>query len=329
MNPSPHRPRADGIVLDHLAHWVPDMTLAAEDLQRLGFTLTPYTEHSHSPAPDAPVEPAGTANQCIMLHEGYLEILTATADTALAKEVRTAMSRYIGVHLAAFGVNDAPAERERLLVQGFAQRPAVALKRQATMADGSEHTLRFTVVRPQPGLLPEGRMQFLTQHTPELVWEERWLEHANGAQALTDLLLCSNDVDECSQRYARYLRTDATPLHGQSNDQTNGQAGANQEESNNSGRILRFERGTLTILSPNAARDSVDGLRLPPAPCIAGYAVRVHDLNATKEFLVDAGIPVTATGAGSVAVPMSRNLGGVCVFHDGAGPAWTKPQARS
>ena len=86
MNPSPHRPRADGIVLDHLAHWVPDMTLAAEDLQRLGFTLTPYTEHTHSPAPDAPVEPAGTANQCIMLREGYLEILTATADTARGKK---------------------------------------------------------------------------------------------------------------------------------------------------------------------------------------------------------------------------------------------------
>ncbi|MFT5445379.1 MAG: hypothetical protein ACI9DC_000539 [Gammaproteobacteria bacterium] len=324
MNPSPHRPRADGIVLDHLAHWVPDMALAAGDLQRLGFTLTPYTEHTHSPAPDAPVEPAGTANQCIMLREGYLEILTATADTALAAEVRTAMSRYIGVHLAAFGVNDAPAERERLLAQGFAQRPAVALKRQATMEDGSEHTLRFTVIRPQPGLLPEGRMQFLTQHTPELVWEERWLEHANGAQALTDLLLCSNDVDECAQRYARYLRTDATPRHGQSD----GQPESHQDENSNDGRILRFERGTVTILSPNAARDSVDGLRLSPAPCIAGYAVRVSDLNATKKFLVDAGIAVTATGDGSVAVPMSRNLGGVCVFHDGAGPAWTAQQAR-
>ncbi len=315
MNPSPHRPRADGIVLDHLAHWVPDMAVAAAELQRLGFRLTPYTEHTHSPAPRAPVEPAGTANQCIMLREGYLEILTATADTALATEVRTAMDRYIGVHLAAFGVNDAPAERERLVAQGFAQRPAVELKRQATMADGSEHTLQFTVIRPQPGLLPEGRMQFLTQHTPELVWEERWLDHANGAQALTDLLLCSNDVSECAQRYARYLRTDATPLDSK------------QGTSGNGGRILRFERGTVTILSPAAARDSVDGLRLSPAPCIAGYAVRVLNLEATREYLVDKGIAFTATGEGSVTVLLSLGLGGVCVFHDGSGPAWTKQQA--
>lgn len=304
MKPARHTPHANGIVLDHLAHWVPDMSAAAADLQRMGFTLTPYTEHTHSPAPDAAVEPAGTANHCIMLQQGYLEILTATADTAIAREVRTAIDRYVGVHLAAFGVNDAPAERERLLAQEFAQRPAVALKRQATMADGSEQTLRFTVVRPEPGLLPEGRVQFLTQHTPELVWEERWLTQANGAQALTDVLLCTQDVSECAQRYARYLRTDAAPAGSES------------------GRVLRFERGAMSILTPSAACDALHGLRLCPPPCIAGYAVRVLDVDSTGQFLRAAGVSFTTASNGSLVVPMPPSLGGVCVFHDGSGPAW-------
>ncbi len=302
MTTSPHTPRGDGIFLDHLAHWVPDLAAAARELQRMGYRLTPRTEHSHSPAPGAAVEPAGTANHCIMLREGYLEILAATRDTPVAREVRAAVERHVGVHLAAFCVNDAAAERDRLIAQGFAQRPLVALKRGAQMADGGTATLRFTVIRPEAGSLPEGRVQFLTQHTPELVWEERWLDQPNGALALTDLLFCVHDVDECARRYARYLRTDASPLPA--------------------GRGLAFQRGTLAILAPGAARALLAGVELPPAPCMAGYAVRVADLQAARRHLEGAGLACLPAAGGSLVVPMPAALGGVTVFHDGSGPPW-------
>ena len=304
MTSSPHRPRGTGIVLDHIAHWIPDLAAGAADLERLGFRLTPYTEHTHSPAPGAPVEPAGTANHCIMLREGYLEILAATKDTSLAKEIRARIARHVGVHLAAFGVNDAAAERERLVEQGFAQRPLVALKRATTLADGAEATLRFTVVRPQPGLLPEGRVQFLSQDTPELVWEQRWLEQPNGAQALTDLLLCVDDVDECARRYARYLRTDSQAMHD--------------------GAVLRFQRGTLSILTPAAVRASMPRVQPDPAPCMAGYALRVADLAATRGWLEQAGFACEQSANGALVLAMPASLGGVVAFHDGGGPPWRK-----
>ena len=41
----------DEIFLDHIAHWVPDMGPAGDALETLGFTLTPYTEHTNSTAP--------------------------------------------------------------------------------------------------------------------------------------------------------------------------------------------------------------------------------------------------------------------------------------
>ncbi len=307
MSTSPHVPRGPGIYLDHLAHWVPDLAAAARDLERLGYRLTPRTEHTHSPAPGAPVEPAGTANQCIMLRAGYLEILCPTADTAIAQEVRTAMARHPGLHLAAFCVRDAAAERERLLAQGFAQRPLVALKRAATLADGRDATLRFTVIRPEAGSLPEGRVQFLTHETPELLWEDRWLDQPNGAVALTDLLFCVTDVDECARRYARYLRTDASPIA--------------------SGRALAFERGTLSILTPDTASALLPGTTLPAPPCMAAYAVRVADPDATRAFLEGAGIGHARSGDGALVVPMPETLGGVTVFHAGGGPPW-RPATR-
>lgn len=302
MNTSPHTPQGDGIFLDHLAHWIPDLAAGAADLERLGFRLTPYTEHTHSPAPGAAVEPAGTANHCIMLRAGYLEILTAIADTPLAKEIHARMARHVGLHLAAFCVNDAAAERERLVAQGFAQRPLVGLKRAAELADGREVTLRFTVIRPEPGLLPEGRVQFLSQDTPELVWEERWLDHPNGAVALTDLLMCVDDVDECAQRYARYLRTAAQPLRG--------------------GRVLRFQRGALSILTPHALRDALPGVQTPPTPCMAAYALRVTDPDATAAYLRGAGFTCTRSDNGALILPMPASLGSVLVFHGGDGPPW-------
>ncbi|MCK5363925.1 MAG: VOC family protein, partial [Gammaproteobacteria bacterium] len=67
-------PRGDAIYLDHLAHWVADIHAASALLERLGFLATPYAEHTHAAgAGDAPV-PAGSANQCVMLEAGYLEL---------------------------------------------------------------------------------------------------------------------------------------------------------------------------------------------------------------------------------------------------------------
>jgi len=298
-----HTPEGTGIFLDHLAHWIPDMAAGAADLERMGFLLTPYTEHTHSPAPGAPVEPAGTANHCIMLREGYLEILTATGDTEVGREVRARIAHHVGVHLAAFCVNDAAAERERLIAQDFPQRPLVGLERDAQMADGSTATLRFTVIRPQAGSLPEGRVQFLTQHTPELVWEDRWLHHPNGVDALTDIVFCVDDVDECARRYARYLRTDAEPLAA-------------------GGRVLRFERGAVSIMTRDAARTALAEIDPAPAPCMAGYALRARDLDATRSFLEQAGFTCLDAAGGAVLVPMPATLGGVVAIHQGGGAPW-------
>ncbi len=302
---SPHVPAGDGIFLDHLAHWVPDLDAAAAALDTLGFRVTPRTEHTHSPAPGAPVEPAGTANHCVMLREGYLEILAATADTPIAAEVRTALARHTGVHLAAFCVRDAVAEHDRLVADGFAQRPPVALKRAATLEDGTPVTLRFSVIRPQPGLLPEGRVQFLTHETPEHVWEPRWLAQPNGAEALTDLLFVSDDVDACADRYARYLRTGPQRAAG----------GA---------RVLRFERGTLTILAAAQAAHALAGVTPAAAPCMAGHALRVADLDATGAFLRGAGLAPRLAANGALVVAMPAALGGVVAFHAGQGAPWLR-----
>ena len=117
---------------------------ARERLTRLGFRMTPYAEHMTPARPGAPPAPAGSANRCIMLERGYLEILTPTGETPVGRELSAGIDRYVGVHLLAFSAHDAERERGRLAAAGFAQQPLVDLRRDGIMPDGSAIPLRWS-----------------------------------------------------------------------------------------------------------------------------------------------------------------------------------------
>ena len=296
-------PTGDAIFLDHLAHWVPDIHAASELLDRLGFLVTPYAEHVHAPVDGGTPVPAGSANQCVMLEHGYLEVLTPIGDTSIAREVRAALERYTGLHLAAFCVEDAAAHRERLVSAGFAQRPAVTLSREITTAEGEPSTLRFTVVRPEVGCLPEGRVQFLSHHTPHALWQTRWLTHPNTARGLTDMLFCVDDTREAGERYARYLGRGAQAIEG--------------------GCVLAVDRGRLALLGGERVRAVLPELDVPCTPSMVAYAVECALPGRARAVLRASGIAYREDDAGNVITPLPPALGGAVVFTaPGASPPW-------
>jgi hypothetical protein len=296
-------PRGEAVFLDHLAHWVPDIRAAAAVLDRLGFVATPYAEHAHRRTPGEPPEPAGTGNHCVMLDEGYLEILSPTVDTPVAREVRQGLARHTGLHLTAFVVADAEAHRERLVAQGFPQRPCVHLEREIATESGEMARLRFSVVRPEPGCLAEGRVQFLSHHTPELLWQSRWLEHPNTARGLTDMLFCVSDPEEARQRYERYLGRPAEVIAG--------------------GCLFRLERGRLALLGVEAVRVALPESPVHRVPYMAAYGVACDELNKTRAVLKASGIDYRSRGTSQVCVSAPPALGGVVVFGEiGDLPPW-------
>jgi hypothetical protein len=282
------------IFLDHIAHWVTDIVEAAAAMERLGFTLTLYTEHTNSTAPGEPILPAGSANRCIMLREGYLELLTPTADTAISRELRAGIARYTGVHLIAFNCDDAEAQRTRLMAGGFYQRPVVDLRRITETEDGGSGSLRFTVIRPMPGTMAEGRIQFLTHHTPDLLWQERWMRHANTAERLTDVAICVADPDEAAGRYRRYLGREAERIDG--------------------GWLISCDRGRIALLTRTRLEASLPGVKIPTLPYIAGYGVRCRDLDACRVCLKRNQIVYRELTDNMVAVTAPAALGGSLLF---------------
>jgi hypothetical protein len=296
--PAAQPPSPGGLNIDHIAHFVPDIEAAGTVLEQAGFTLTPFSAQSHRLEPGGPLVPAGSGNRCVMLREGYLEFLTPTADTPIARQLHQAIARYTGVHLIAFGSADAAADHARLDGAGFHPLPTVALQREIGTEHGEE-TARFSVVRVAPGTMAEGRVQFCQQHTPEWLWQPRWIAHANGAHGLAAVIICVADPQEAARRYSRFT---GLPARIGSDDAR-----------------IDSERGSLLFVTPQRLRAAL-GLTPPSLPWIAGYVLECDNLDDTRARLTAGGCDLRETGAGRLLLQWPAALGG-CVLFQTAGTA--------
>ena len=275
------KPAPGDLFLDHVAHFVPDLAAAARLAKSLGFVVTPESAHRAQGAP------AGTSNRCIMLEEGYIEILAPTLDTPNAQRVRARMARYDGVHLACFGTPDAEAEHRRLGLHGFEPEPLVSLER--TLQDGQ--TVRFRVVYVPPAKMPEGRVQYVQHLTPEVIWDEASLAHRNGVLGLKAVYVVCDDPAAVAARWARF----------------SGLLPRRQAD------LVRLDcsRGRI-VFGTTSAVSAVLG-NAPSAPGLAGYALSVRDPQKLAARCEHSGLAVRECNGG-FAVSLPPALGGAWVL---------------
>ena len=285
-------PAAGALTLDHVAHFVPHIDDAAPALEKLGFTLTPFSAQSHRLEPGGPLVPAGTGNRCMMFGRGYVECLAPTGDTPIANELRAAIRRYTGVHLIAFGTAAPELDHARLSHHAYTPLTPVALQRQVDMPQG-EDTARFTVVRVPPGNMAEGRIQFCQHHTPQLVWQSRWLTHANHAVALTAVILCVADPAEAAARYALFTGLKA--------------AGTSDNWH------LDTQRGRLLFSTPETI-NRIFNAAPPRLPWIAGYVLASDNMAATRGHIAATGFAHGDLDRRRSYVVPPSSVGGIIVF---------------
>ena len=288
-------PEPGAVFLDHVAHFVPVMDAAAAALERCGFRLTPFTAQTNRA--EGKTLPAGTGNRCAMFRRGYVEILAATVDTPLAQQLADRLTRHVGLHLAAFSSADAGFERRRLAAAGFPVLPLVDMRRPVAI-EGGEDWARFTIARIASGIMPEGRMQFLTHHTEGLVWRDPFLDHPNGAHALAAVWIAAADPAEPAQRFAQFT---GRPIRQE------GEVSA-----------IPLERGAVRVATPEYLR-RVLGIELgPPLPYLAAFEVVVLSLPRLAKLLDAAGLVHLRVRDG-FAVSLPPSIGGTILFRDTAG----------
>lgn len=271
------RPPPGELCLDHLGHFVPDLDAAAAVWEKLGFAVTPLSVHQVGG------KPAGTSNRCVMLGEGYLELLAPTAHTPNARRVRERMKRFVGVHLACFGTPTAEAEHQRLAAHGFEPDAVVRLERKIETGD----TVRFAVVYVPPDKMPEGRVQYCEHLTPREVWREGFV----NPFALRAVYVVADEPEEAAARWGRFGGLLPRPEDGLVRLDTA------------RGRVVIGTRKRLAQLLGEA----------PPAPALAGYALGCADPEEFARRCSKAGLRVQGK-----AVRLPAALGGTWLLESRA-----------
>lgn len=290
-------PGTGEIFLDHVGWFIRDVDEATRAFERLGFVLTPFVVSRNADPAGGPPKPSGTGNRCAMLRLGYLELIAGIAgvDTPLARQHREALDRYVGLHVVAFTVADAHAHYRHLQGEGFEPGEPVKLRRPITAPDGSDRFAEFTVVRVPPEKMPEGRIQLLTQETPDLIWQPQLIARDNGVVSLTSAYVCTANVEEATARYARFLKREPA-------------------EADNEGSVFELDRGTLYLVSPGRAREYLD-CDVTAVPSIVAIGLGTTDLKATRRFLDARGIPILLDSRDSFRVAPNDALGATLVIH--------------
>lgn len=249
--------------LDHLAVMVNDLTEAGAAYERLGFTLTPVSQHSGALAAGAVAEPWGTANRCAMFRQGYLELMGVIDPALYDNHVPEFLERYEGIHILAFGCPDAAASAEALAAAGFGATGVHALARPLETPDG-ERLAEFNLVRLPPEETPEGRVLAIEHLTRDYLWQARYLDHPNGAVALTKLAVCVADVAEAARRYSRYFGIPVTW----------------------DGRVaeIRLETGRFVLMGTEELI-SLHGVEAPVLPYAAAFTVAVSNISTARALL--------------------------------------------
>ena len=264
--------------LDHVGVGGRDLGALAAAYERLGFTLTPMARHRGK----------ATANRCIMLDAGYLELI-APVDTTIPDRLHAQLDRYAGLHIVALGIEDSAATLERLNRAGLAIPGITPLERPVDEADPNGPIARFERI-PLPDA-PEGTLQLIKHLTREAIWQDRFTTHANAAVALEEVVLVASDPAETAARVSRLAGLPATPdLAG--------------------GFVLTMRRGRVRMLPAEAVDAVYPGVATPTLPCIAGMTVATSDgcaalrrrLGDVAHRAVGPGVLVAPEAAGGAAL---------------------------
>jgi hypothetical protein len=239
-----------------------------------------------------------------MFERGYTEVLFKTADTPLAREFDAMLAEHPGLHLAAFAVADARAAHRRLGAEGFGVRDLVSMSRPVDTEAGKD-TAAFTIARVEPGVMPEGRIQILTHHTEQTVWQKRWLRHPNTAIGLIDVVIAVANVEEAAQRFARFTGRMPKPTSG--------------------GALLRLDRGGVYLVNYDRITERVPEVPMTKLPFMIGYALRVQSLAAAETIVDRAGLEWHAFESGiTAAFPIELGQGAWFFVERSSGLPWRR-----
>lgn len=251
----------------------------AERYRSLGFAPTGRGFH-----------PWGTANHLVLFPDSFIELL-GIADEDLLDEpsetgfrfgrfIARALGRNEGVAMLALHSDNIAADTEALAARGLEPDGLVNFRRAVTLPDGTNDEAAFSLAM----LIDEDRPRlshFLCQqHCPEFVWVPEWMDHPNGALAITRITYAVGEPFALWSRFKQIWGESAlTDVDGGFSVTTPG------------GELLVLDR--MTIESRYFQTPLPQGWR--EEACAVAITVRVQSLPALHIHMMTANVPFLLT----------------------------------
>lgn len=279
--------------IDHPLVAVRDIDKACEDFARLGFFINPRHHH-----------PWGTDNHLLMFPENFIEVISVYDSTKLdlTNENGFAFGRFIsdsierkeGISLVALHSEDARADHQLMEQRQVENQGLVDFRRVAHRPDGSEEEAVVSLVMLINSECSAISHFFCHQHKPDLVWVESWMNHPNGANAITGVSYVAENPEDFIKRFQGiYGDTAVTFKPGF--------------------LTITTDRGNFEVLSPSQASTRFAGVEIPDKVALAGntesltggVAIRVstHSIPQATAHLDSNGVKYVRTEEGGLRIP--------------------------
>jgi len=273
--------------IDHPLVAVRDMDKACDDFARLGFFINPRHHH-----------PWGTDNHLLMFPDNFIEVISIYDHTkldlkndngfAFGRFISNSIERREGISLVALHSEDARADHALMEERGIDNDGIVDFRRVAHRPDGSEEEAVVSLVMLINSQCPAISHFFCHQHKPHLVWVEEWMNHPNGANAITAVSYIAENPAELEARFVGIYGAEAVSLEP--------------------GYLkVQTDRGIFEVLSPEMARVRFAGVGIPvgDGQLPTGVAIRVSTAtpDAARELLINNGVEFVETPQGGLRIP--------------------------
>lgn len=281
--------------LDHIVHAVRDLDAAAEFYARAGFTVGARNRHAW-----------GTHNRIVQLKNAYIELLTVAEPEKIPPH---------GARSFSFGAyhRDFLAEREGFAMlilnssnavedAGSFEKAGIGgfkvfdFAREGAKPDGTPVRLAFSLAFARDQASPNVRFAVCQHHFPENFWDPAFQSHANGAGAVSGVVL----VAENPTGHHIFLKafTGVSDLH-----------------SSSIGITARTENGEIEIMEPVSFRDQFFA-----SPEVSGEGMTLNALRfavedmAQAEALLQQNKIVSQRHVGRLIVPPDAAHGATLIF---------------
>ena len=279
-------------IFHHVGLITHDMDLTIARYEQLGFFFTPLSLPRISLEPGRPPQPFGAGNRTAIFEENYLEVLahtdlglwnTTTPQQRGPYDIDVPLSRYEGMHVMHFGTDDIVGLHDRLTAGGTTCTEVRPFERNVD-TPGGQQMMKAQAFSFPPHANPEGLVQIAQHLTPELVLQQRFMQHPNGARLVTESIVCASEPEEYAKKYSVYT--------GSQHRRTGGHF------------VVDFgARSRVTVVTPEQVVDILPGSTAPADPSLVGFTTLVADLDHVAQLLTRNGVPFQAVGGRLVVAP--------------------------